>query len=80
MRIKIRNFGIAREICGGPVTEIEFQKNGTAGELKAQLIALFPRLGGLDSFLLAVNAEYSESGTVIGENDEIAVIPPVSGG
>ena len=32
------------------------------------------------NFLLAVNAEYSERETVVLEGDEIAIIPPVSGG
>ena len=80
MKIKIRNFGIAREICGGPSTELDFPENGTAGELKARLGEVFPRLAGLGSFFVAVNEEYAEAATVIFENDEIAIIPPVSGG
>ncbi len=80
MRIKIRNFGIAREICGGSVIELELPENTTSDELKTRLGQLFPRLAGLNSFLLAVNSEYSDAQTVIRKGDEIAVIPPVSGG
>ena len=80
MRIKIRNFGIAREVCGGPVTELDVPENLTAGELKVLIGELFPRLAAIDSLLLAVNAEYSEAGAAIAPTDEIAIIPPVSGG
>lgn len=80
MRIKIRNFGIAREICGGPLTELELPENATAELLKTRLGELFPRLAGLGAFFIAVNEEYAEPATVIFEQDEIAIIPPVSGG
>ncbi len=80
MIITIRAFGIAREICGGASIQLELPNSATAGYLKQQLIEKYPRLGGLSSFLLAVNEAFAESNTTIGPNDEVAVIPPVSGG
>ncbi len=80
MHIKIHTFGIARDICGGPVFHLELPDDATAGQLKQQLADQYPRLGRLTSFLLAVNEEYAEPDTLLRPDDDIAVIPPVSGG
>ncbi len=80
MQIKIHTFGIARDICGGPILRLELPDNATAGQLKQRLTEQYPRLGALASFLLAVNEEYAEPDTLLRMDDDIAVIPPVSGG
>ena len=40
----------------------------------------YPRLKELASYMVAVNDEYASTNIAINENDEIAIIPPVSGG
>jgi len=80
MRIKILAFGIARDICGSGVIHLEVSENVTAGQVKQLLTEGYPQLGQLKSFLLAVNEECAEPDTLITPGDEIAVIPPVSGG
>lgn len=80
MNIKILAFGIAREICGSSTLRLEMPEGATAGDLKQLLIGQYPRLGGLNSFLLAVNEEFATTDTLISSGDEIAIIPPVSGG
>jgi molybdopterin converting factor subunit 1 len=79
MQIKIHTFGIAKEICGANF-ELEIKENSTAEELKNELKKQFPRLEKLSSFMLAVNEQYAESNQTIEKTDEIALIPPVSGG
>ncbi|RYF62770.1 MAG: MoaD/ThiS family protein, partial [Cytophagaceae bacterium] len=39
-----------------------------------------PALTGVKSILVAVNSEYAEPDTLLNPSDEIALIPPVSGG
>ena len=80
MHLRIHTFGIAREICGGAVLCLDLPGQITAAALKQHLADQYPRLGALASFLLAVNSEYAEPDTVLRPNDEIAIIPPVSGG
>ena len=80
MHIKILTFGIAKEICGGSQLRLEVPDQVTAGALKQMLQEQYPRLGGLASFLLAVNEDFAEQETVIAAGDEVAIIPPVSGG
>ena len=80
MKVKVLAFGIARDITGDGEIEIDVPEHTTAAQLRGLLTAQFPRLGGLKSFLLAVNNEYAAAGYAIAATDEVAIIPPVSGG
>ena len=80
MRLSIKAFGIAREIIGEKETVLEFAPGTTVSALKAELEVQYPELKGLKSLFIAVNNKYEEEGVKLNENDEIALIPPVSGG
>jgi molybdopterin converting factor subunit 1 len=80
MTLKILTFGIARDIIGKSVLELETTEGVTVEVLKQQLLEKYPRFGHLTSLMVAVNAEYGMSDDVLKENDEIALIPPVAGG
>jgi molybdopterin converting factor subunit 1 len=80
MNIKILAFGIAKDIFGGSTMNIELDENATTKQLKTQLEATYPRLKQLASYMVAVNNEYADDAGLITERDEIAIIPPVSGG
>lgn len=75
-------FGIAKDIVGRsswhPLDKGE--SPGTVSELKESLKRNFPEFGKLSSLAVAVNSEYAEDSMHLGQNDEIAIIPPVSGG
>ncbi|MCF6359667.1 MAG: MoaD/ThiS family protein [Cyclobacteriaceae bacterium] len=77
--IRVKLFGIIREIVGSPILEIE-EPLETVGQLKAHMMLTYPRIKGLNSLLIAVNSEYAENEQAIKSTDEIALIPPVSGG
>jgi len=76
---RIKAFGITREILGGKETVIELP-GGSVQELRAALYQQYPRLKGLRSLMIAVNNEYAAEADLLTEADEIALIPPVSGG
>lgn len=80
MKFKILAFGVAKEILNGTAIELETGNIREAGELRNLLAEKYPRLKELNSFMIAVNDEYADASTLISEKDEIAVIPPVSGG
>ncbi len=81
MKIKILAFGIAKEILGGSLLEMEIAGDAiTAAGLKSLLEENYPRLKQLSSFMLAVNNGFAGGDETITQTDEIAVIPPVSGG
>ncbi|MEQ8363549.1 MAG: MoaD/ThiS family protein [Cyclobacteriaceae bacterium] len=79
MRYTLKTFGITRDILGGK--EVTFEMDGVkVAELKSELMKRFPEMSSLNSLLIAVNNAYAEDDAVISESDEIALIPPVSGG
>jgi len=79
MNLKIKALGITKDILGGREIAIE-TKGQTVAELRQYLASKYPSLAGLKSLFIAVNNSYSEEGTILKETDEIALIPPVSGG
>ncbi|WP_128545952.1 molybdopterin converting factor subunit 1 [Larkinella soli] len=79
-RVSVQFFGITREIIGASTLTLDLPQPGRVGELLNSLKAQYPALSGLRSLLVAVNGEYAEPEDPIQPNDEIALIPPVSGG
>ncbi|MBK8654757.1 MAG: MoaD/ThiS family protein [Haliscomenobacter sp.] len=77
---RILAFGMARDILGRPVMELEWNSPLTVGELREELIRQYPELARLKSLAVAVNSEYAQDGNLLTAGDEIALIPPVSGG
>jgi molybdopterin synthase sulfur carrier subunit len=80
MRLTIKAFGITREIIGEKEKVLELESGTTVSSLKAELEVQYPELKGLKSLFIAVNNKYEEEDAKLNENDEIALIPPVSGG
>ena len=82
MNIGVIMFGIAQEIFGKSTVAVECSNLDklTAGTLKSKLETIKPALKELGSYMIAVNNEYADDNSVINEKDEVALIPPVSGG
>lgn len=80
MKYKINLFGITRDIVGKNITEVEVNQEADVQTVLGILKSDFPKLQEIKSLLIAVNSEYAEGDLVLSENDEIALIPPVSGG
>ena len=80
MTVRIRLFASLRERLGASELIRNVAQGCTAGDLMASLREEFPRLAGAGRVAIAVNAEYVDGGHVLAEGDEIALIPPVSGG
>ena len=75
-------FGIAKDIVGKSQLKISEEGSNpmSVGQLKRLLVQKFPEFSNLTSFAVAVNSEYAEDDVPLERNDEIAIIPPVSGG
>jgi molybdopterin converting factor subunit 1 len=79
MQLRIKAFGVTKEILGG--REIAFENEGqTVAQLRKNLISKYPALAGLKSIMIAVNNNYAEDDIILRPTDEVALIPPVSGG
>lgn len=79
MELKIKTFGVARDMMGGKEVVVKIDGNDVAALRKA-LATNYPLLQTLRSLLIAVNQQYAEDSQTLTEIDEIALIPPVSGG
>jgi molybdopterin synthase sulfur carrier subunit len=78
-RYKLKTFGITRDILGG--REVKIEMNGqSVADLRKYLNTSYPKLIGLRSLFIAVNQNFAEEDQLLNETDEIALIPPVSGG
>lgn len=78
-RYVIKAFGVTKDILGA--RETVFEADGrTVGSLRAALKERYPLLLEVRSLMIAVNSVYAEDDAAVGETDEIALIPPVSGG
>ncbi|MEY2904525.1 MAG: hypothetical protein RJA52_541 [Bacteroidota bacterium] len=80
MKINITAFGIAKEIIGNQSVTFDFPENSNVSEVKKKLIMAYPGFEKLATFAIAVNAEYATDQQILSENDEVVIIPPVSGG
>jgi molybdopterin synthase sulfur carrier subunit len=79
MKHTVKTFGIAREIMGGRDVVVD-TAGRTVGDLRRELLRAYPKLVDLRSLFIAVNLAYVDDDAVLTETDEIALIPPVSGG
>ncbi len=81
MEVTVRFFAGHRDIVGAGERQIELAPGATVGALWSQLVAEYPRLGGFTGRLLyAVNQQFATPDTTLQPGDEVAFIPPVSGG
>lgn len=75
----IKAFGITKDIIGRKETELVLEGD-TVASLREALKKRYPPLVEIRSLMVAVNKSYAADDLQIGESDEIALIPPVSGG
>ena len=81
MHVTIRYLGMLREITGLEAEPVELADGAVLGDLYASLQHRIPQLHQFrQAIALAVNYEYAGAETRLREGDEVALIPPVSGG
>jgi molybdopterin converting factor subunit 1 len=81
MKVKTKFFAAIREIVGTAEVELELTPGTTAGDLFQRYCQQHPPLGRYaDNTMISVNLEFVPPETRLRDGDEIAFIPPVSGG
>ncbi len=80
MKIQLIAFGIARDILQSKSLTIELRDGDSISTLKQNLFSRYPDLSSLKSISFAVGENYQDDGYALHENDEVVIIPPVSGG
>jgi len=81
MHVRVRLFAIQRELAGARQIPLELAEGAVVEDAWAAIALRFPVLApGRPSVRFARNGDYAEPGTVLADGDEVAFIPPVSGG
>ena len=81
MRLRLRFFAAAREAMGRSELALDVPEGATVGDLLARLRAESPAFAALPpEMMVSVNLEYRGAEHPLGDGDEVAFIPPVSGG
>jgi MoaE-MoaD fusion protein len=81
MRVRILFFGMLKELAGKSSDTLDLDEGATVGDLLRQCAKQIPRLkDALPSLAVAVNQQYAQERTILKTNDEVALLPPVSGG
>jgi molybdopterin converting factor subunit 1 len=81
MRVTVRLFARLRDIAGTAELARETATGATVRNVWRELAGEYPEFGPYErSISTAVNADYASMNQVLREGDEIAFLPPVSGG
>ena len=81
MRVTVRLFARLRDIAGSAELARDIAPDATIATVWRLLASEYPALGPYErSISSAVNADYARMDTRVREGDEIAFLPPVSGG
>jgi molybdopterin converting factor subunit 1 len=80
-KIKVRLFAILREVVGEREITITVPSGVTVSYLNNEILKKYPQLKSFSNkFVTSVNCKVTAGDTIITSSDEIALLPPVSGG
>ena len=81
MRVTVRLFAQLRDAAGRAVWQAEVRPGASVGDVWRDLAAEHPEVARFDRAVsCAVNASFARMTAQVAEGDEIAFLPPVSGG
>ena len=79
--VEVLLFGAAADRAGTRRVELEIEEGSTLAEVWPLLAEMYPDLSSMrDTLAFAVNGEYARMDGRVDPGDEVAVLPPVSGG
>jgi molybdopterin converting factor subunit 1 len=79
-RVSVRFLGPSADMVGSSERSFDLPERTTLGRLAGVLSEEYPQLGAAPGVRLAVNRRYAALDLILTDGDEVAVIPPVSGG
>ena len=81
MEIRVLFFGLLKDVCGRSEDRLETPAGADAGFVFDHYKTLYPKLGEMAaSIVMARNQEFTTRSQALADGDEIALLPPVSGG
>lgn len=81
MRVRVLLFGVLRDLAGKSSEALDLPEDAVVGDVLAYFESYIPQLKeAMPSLAVAVNQQYAGSDTKLKSDDEVALLPPVSGG
>jgi molybdopterin converting factor subunit 1 len=81
MRVRVLFFGMLKDFAGRPDEWLELPDGGLVRDVLAHYLSEIPRMReSVAALAVAVNSEYAGAETALKSGDEVALLPPVSGG
>jgi molybdopterin converting factor subunit 1 len=81
MILRVHLFARARDLARSDMVRVELPDGATVADLRRRLAADYPALATLlERSALAVENDFAEDSRVLSPNEEVALLPPVSGG
>jgi molybdopterin converting factor subunit 1 len=81
MKVKVKFFASYKEALGKDEIDLELDDDSNVSKLLDILRKDHPKLGNLmETLVVSVNLEYADYEKKLKEGDEVALLPPVSGG
>ncbi len=80
MQVRVLPFGILKEWLGPDTATVELPQGATVADLLEKLGSSADRANRLRGIAVGVNAGYATASHELREGDEVALLPPVSGG
>jgi molybdopterin converting factor subunit 1 len=78
--VDIKLFASCRELIGKDKITLKLKNKMTVCDLRKKILKLYPVLSRRIQFVIALNYEIVDEITPISQKDEVAILPPVSGG
>lgn len=81
MKVKLLLFASLKDIAGRRDLEMELDDGSTLQHVTEKLASLYPEIGRMqNSVRIAINQEFADENISLNNGDEIAFLPPMSGG
>jgi len=81
MRVQVLFFGVLKDLVGRASETLELDEDATVADVLEYYESRTPKIREvLPSVALSVNRQYAGPGAVLGDGDEVGLLPPVSGG
>ena len=79
--VNVKLFAMAKDLAGMGETTLSLEEGALASNVVDHFVKLNPRFSAWKDYIrLAVNSEYADVSHPLHDGDEVAIIPPVSGG
>ncbi|HXZ32595.1 MAG TPA: molybdenum cofactor biosynthesis protein MoaE [Terriglobales bacterium] len=81
MQVRVLFFGVLRDLIGQSADSLNLPEHATLNDVLAHYEKRVPCLGNLSTTIaMSINQEYAKPETKLHAGDEVALLPPVSGG